>query len=246
MCDEEAADDVDRGEDDGHVAMILASCGIALGHAAGQQQRADDVMPEIALEPDISGVCSVGGTLVMTSKPTKIASTKTVSSRIENQVHGPPPQPRSAACFGGGRAPESHPGPRATRGCTTSPSWVTSVPATISSSRSMFSAPSLTMLSRKVATFLAYIWLAWYGTVAGMLVGPRMVHAVFVHRLAGPGQLAVAAALGGEVDDHRARLHAAHHLGGDQHRGLLAGDGGGGDHHVRLGDDRGHHLALLL
>ncbi len=38
------------------------------------------VMPEIAFEPDISGVCSVGGTLVMISKPTKIASTKTVSS----------------------------------------------------------------------------------------------------------------------------------------------------------------------
>ncbi len=35
------------------------------------------VMPEIALEPDMSGVCSVGGTLVMTSKPTNIASTKT-------------------------------------------------------------------------------------------------------------------------------------------------------------------------
>ena len=35
------------------------------------------VMPEMALAPDISGVCSVGGILVMISKPTKIASTKT-------------------------------------------------------------------------------------------------------------------------------------------------------------------------
>ena len=34
------------------------------------------VIPEIAFEPDISGVCRVGGTLEMTSKPTKIASTK--------------------------------------------------------------------------------------------------------------------------------------------------------------------------
>ena len=31
------------------------------------------VMPEIALDPDISGVCKVGGTLVMISTPTKIA-----------------------------------------------------------------------------------------------------------------------------------------------------------------------------
>src|SRR5690606_31188013 len=31
------------------------------------------VMPEIALEPDISGVCRICGTLVMTSKPTNMA-----------------------------------------------------------------------------------------------------------------------------------------------------------------------------
>jgi hypothetical protein len=36
------------------------------------------VIPLIALEPDIKGVCSVGGTLVMTSKPTKIANRNTV------------------------------------------------------------------------------------------------------------------------------------------------------------------------
>ena len=38
------------------------------------------VMPEMAFEPDMSGVCSVGGTLVMTSNPTKIARMKTVSN----------------------------------------------------------------------------------------------------------------------------------------------------------------------
>jgi hypothetical protein len=36
-------------------------------------------MPEIALEPDIKGVCSVGGTLVISSTPRKIANTKRVS-----------------------------------------------------------------------------------------------------------------------------------------------------------------------
>jgi len=36
------------------------------------------VMPDIALAPDIRGVWSVGGTLLINSKPRKIASTKTV------------------------------------------------------------------------------------------------------------------------------------------------------------------------
>jgi hypothetical protein len=40
------------------------------------------VMPLIAFDPDISGVCSVGGTLVMISLPTKIASTKMVKLAI--------------------------------------------------------------------------------------------------------------------------------------------------------------------
>ena len=35
------------------------------------------VMPEIAFAPDISGVWSVGGTLVITSKPTNMARTNT-------------------------------------------------------------------------------------------------------------------------------------------------------------------------
>ena len=35
-------------------------------------------IPDIALEPDISGVCKVGGTFVMISNPTKIAKIKTV------------------------------------------------------------------------------------------------------------------------------------------------------------------------
>jgi hypothetical protein len=38
------------------------------------------VIPEIALDPDIKGVCNVGGTLVMTSNPTKIARMKIVSA----------------------------------------------------------------------------------------------------------------------------------------------------------------------
>jgi hypothetical protein len=35
------------------------------------------VMPEIAFAPDMSGVCNVGGTFEMTSKPMKAARTNT-------------------------------------------------------------------------------------------------------------------------------------------------------------------------
>jgi hypothetical protein len=38
------------------------------------------VMPEIAFEPDIKGVCKMGGILVITSNPTNMARTNTVSS----------------------------------------------------------------------------------------------------------------------------------------------------------------------
>ena len=43
-------------------------------------------MPEIALDPDMSGVCNVGGTLVMTSNPTNDANTKTTSSSTRPSI----------------------------------------------------------------------------------------------------------------------------------------------------------------
>jgi len=44
----------------------------------------------MAFDPDMSGVCSVGGTLVMISMPTKIASTKTVSSMTRSLMTAHP------------------------------------------------------------------------------------------------------------------------------------------------------------
>ena len=64
------------------------------------------------------------------------------------------------------------------------------------------------------------------------------------HGLAGMRQLAVAAAFGGDIDDHRAGLHRARHFGGDQDRRFLAGHGGGGDHHVLLAHHFGQQFAL--
>jgi hypothetical protein len=47
------------------------------------------VIPEIALEPDIKGVCSVGGTFVIISKPTNIASTKIVKTKTNISIRYP-------------------------------------------------------------------------------------------------------------------------------------------------------------
>src|ERR1700674_3290870 len=50
------------------------------------------------------------------------------------------------------------------------------------------------------------------------------------------GELDVAARLGGQVDDDRPAAHALDHVGGDEKWRAAAGDGGGGDDHVGLGD----------
>jgi hypothetical protein len=67
---------------------------------------------------------------------------------------------------------------------------------------------------------------------------------VVLDRLAGAGELDVAALLDRQVDDHRAGLHRLDHLAGDQPRRRLAGHQRGGDHHVGGGDVAGDDLAL--
>ena len=52
------------------------------------------VMPLIAFEPHISGVCSVVGTFVITSSPTNIASTKMMTATSRPSW----PDGASAAC----------------------------------------------------------------------------------------------------------------------------------------------------
>lgn len=44
------------------------------------------VIPEIAFEPDINGVCNVGGTLVINSKPRKIAITNNVTNNMSISI----------------------------------------------------------------------------------------------------------------------------------------------------------------
>jgi len=46
------------------------------------------VIPEMALEPDIKGVCNVGGIFVMISNPMNIARTKMVMPEINISMGG--------------------------------------------------------------------------------------------------------------------------------------------------------------
>ena len=72
------------GEDGRDEQQHVAHCGVD-----GSRQAIitpTTTTPWMALEPDISGVCRVAGTLVMTSKPTSRLSTKTVMSAKQQQV----------------------------------------------------------------------------------------------------------------------------------------------------------------
>ena len=65
------------------------------------------------------------------------------------------------------------------------------------------------------------------------------------HEFARLGEFAVAAALDGDVDDDRARAHRLHHVGGHEARSRTAGNQGGRDDDILLGDVRGNQRRLL-
>ena len=174
-------------------------------------------MPWIALVPDISGVCSVLGTLEMAAKPTKPASTRI--ARLVSSI-----RPATAV----------------------SPSRTTHAPATTSSSKFRASVALLAEQQLEQRLHVARVELA------GVLGHRRRQvqrrddrHVVLDDDLAGLGQLAVAARLAGEVDDHRAGLHALDRLGGDQPRRRAAGHERGGDDDVEALDRVGQRLLLL-
>jgi len=82
------------------------------------------------------------------------------------------------------------------------------------------------------------------GHARGQVQGAVDIHVVEHHVLAGLGEGAVAAGFGRHVHDDGAVLHALDHVLGDDEGRLLAGDGGGGDDHVGLGDGLGQALGL--
>ena len=61
---------------------------------------------------------------------------------------------------------------------------------------------------------------------------------------AGARELAVAAALGGDIDNHRTGRHASAISVGDQDGRFAAGHGGGGDDDVLFFDDEAQLFAL--
>ena len=93
-------------------------------------------IPWIEFAPDISGVCRVAGTLLMTAKPTRIASVKIVRavSRAVDLFGGHAWPPGLEQLLDGARR-------------TTAPSLVMTVDLVTSSSKSRLRAPSLTIPS---------------------------------------------------------------------------------------------------
>ena len=139
MGDQEAADDVDEAKTTAATPRIVPSSECCMPAAS---RAPTTVMPEIALEPDISGVWSVAGTFVITSKPTKIASTKIVRAATSPSMAYLGGAVGTEPCLRGrlGQAQASR-----TRGLPTSPPCVTTVSRITSSSMSSFSLPSLIM-----------------------------------------------------------------------------------------------------
>jgi hypothetical protein len=58
--------------------------------APAERRAPINVIPDMALEPDMRGVWRMGGTLVITSKPTNTASTNTVTIPIKLTAVVPP------------------------------------------------------------------------------------------------------------------------------------------------------------
>ncbi len=83
------------------------------------------------------------------------------------------------------------------------------------------------------------------GQARGQVRKPGHFHAVHVHDLIRFGERAVAALANRHVDNDRARLHRFHHLLGDEDRRGAAGNQGGRDHNVLLGDVAGRQFGLL-
>ena len=120
-------------------------------------------------------------------------------------------------------------------------------PARISSSKSRFSSPLLgDHQAQQVLDVLGVELRRVGGHVAGQVLRRDDLDAVLDHGLAALGQLGVTARVAREVDDHRARRHVAHALGGHQDRRLAPGDLRRGDDHVLLGGVLVQGVADLL
>ena len=153
-------------------------------------------IPWIALVPDISGVCSIVGTFEITSKPTNTVEHEHGQLDDQRLVHVVSLAWSSAARVAA---------------CTTSPPRVTVI---VADHLVVLVEHELAVLDEQLEELgdvpgveLARVQRHRRGRVRE----PEDVHAVADRGLARLGQLAVAAGLGGQVDDHRAGAHRLDH-----------------------------------
>ncbi len=191
--------------------------------------------PWMALDPDMSGVCRMLGTLEITSMPTNADSTKIVASSSSPFVTTPP-QIRLR--------PPAAPRSSATSSLPGWPSRRRQQPATISSSHLGSTEPSGPSRSSRLRTLRAYRTLACMGMADGRVADPHHRRARHVDHLAGAGGLAVATPIGGHVHHHGARGHRPHHVGRHQHRGAAPWYRRRRDHDVGGRHLGGQRLAL--
>src|SRR5665811_1210045 len=172
-------------------------------------------MPWIALVCDISGVCRVVGTFEITSKPTKTASTKIVIS-VKSVIQIPPASlPHEESDMDVRSLPRSFGGP-----LVADLAAVGDAGGGDDVILEVDLQPTL-LVDEEPEQVLEVLGVELRGGdrhLAGQIARADHLDAALLDRLAGLGQLAVAAGLGGEVDDHRARFHAPHRRGGDQDR----------------------------
>ena len=185
-------------------------------------------MPWIAFVPDISGVCSIVGTFEITSKPDEHGQRE--HGQLDDQGLGHAVLSSSRALMVSLRI---------------SPAWQTSASDTISSDRSSSTRPSPQQQGeqrRHVARVeLARVLRHLRRRVARADQGHGVPH----DRLAGLGQLAVAARVGGQIDDHRAGRASIRPSPPSRGAGAgRPGHQGRRDHDVGVGDVRGRQLLL--
>src|SRR5215218_967386 len=191
-----------------------------------------NTMPWMAFVADISGVCKVFGTLEMTSRPTKAASTRMVSSVIRSTwvllLSGD---------AGGGLGALVN-DLAVARDAGAGDDLVVEVEVERALAVDHQAEQRLDVLRVELRRVV--------GHRGREVLDADDLHVVADHGLGGLGELAVAAGLGSEVDDHGAGGHPLHGVLDDQQRRAASGDGGRRDDDVHLGDDVGERLALAL
>src|SRR6056297_560267 len=189
------------------------------------------VMPEIALAPDISGVCSVAGTLLMSSKPRKIDSMRIKVRKTSAGIMSGSPLQDVLDGFVGHLTAVSDD--------TARQDVVFEIDHEL---LALFIPVVRHQVEQVRGVHLAGIARDFAGQVALADDG----HATDLHHLVGHRTLHVAAGFRRHVHDNGPRRHAFNHVLGHQYRRLAAEYLRGGNHHIGFGNYVFLRLALLI